>query len=223
MLLLLSIDTSCDLLCSCFLLYCCPMAARAVGVVGEICSAATVAAAGVATSRQVPLISPAATSPALSDFRDMFFRTVPSDKFQGHAAANLLIKKGYRNVAVVYEDAAYGYGLAFNFIASFTKGGADCGAGPQAGLVCRTVGAGHQQQEKNLGPAHAHWRPSSAVRTASLQAGAGAWLQVEADSVCIRRNCGCVLCRGRQCACGCDVQQGQGETQAGRSGGEGSH
>jgi ABC-type branched-subunit amino acid transport system substrate-binding protein len=90
-------------------------------VVGEICSAATVAAAGVATSSRLPLISPAATSPALSG-NDMFFRTVPSDKFQGQAAANLLIKKGYRNVAIVYEDAAYGYGLAFNFIAAFTKG-----------------------------------------------------------------------------------------------------
>lgn len=146
---------------------------RTVGVVGEICSAATVAAAGVATSRQVPLISPAATSPALSDFRDIFFRTVPSDKFQGHAAANLLIKKGYRNVAVVYEDAAYGYGLAFNFIASFTKGGSEYGAGP-AGLACRTGGAVHQQQARNLGPARAHRRPNSTVRTASLQAGAGA-------------------------------------------------
>lgn len=94
----------------------------AVAVVGEICSAATVAAAGVSANNNLPLISPAATSPSLSDYKDMFFRTVPSDKFQGQAAANLLIKKGYRNVAMVYEDAAYGYGLAFNFIASFTKG-----------------------------------------------------------------------------------------------------
>lgn len=101
-------------------------------MVGEICSAATVAAAGVATSSSLPLISPAATSPALSG-KDMFFRTVPSDKFQGQAAANLLIKKGYRNVAMVYEDAAYGYGLAFNFIAAFTKGTRH----PFAGLVLR--------------------------------------------------------------------------------------
>jgi branched-chain amino acid transport system substrate-binding protein len=93
----------------------------AVAVVGEVCSAATVAAAGVSSSSKIPLISPAATSPALSG-EDLFFRTVPSDRFQGQAAANLLIRKGYRNVAMVYEDAAYGYGLAFNFMASFTKG-----------------------------------------------------------------------------------------------------
>lgn len=93
----------------------------AVAVVGELCSAATVAAAGVSAGNKLPLISPAATSPALSG-ADFFFRTVPSDRFQGQAAANLLYKRGYRNVAVVYEDAAYGYGLAFHFIASFTKG-----------------------------------------------------------------------------------------------------
>lgn len=75
----------------------------------------------MSTSSKLPLISPAATSPALSG-EDFFFRTVPSDRFQGQAAANLLIKKGYRNVAMVYEDAAYGYGLAFNFMAAFTKG-----------------------------------------------------------------------------------------------------
>lgn len=95
---------------------------HAVAVIGEVCSAATVAAAGVSTSSKLPLISPAATSPALSG-NDYFFRTVPSDKFQGKAAADLLTGRGYRNIAIVYEDAAYGYGLAFNFIAAFTKGG----------------------------------------------------------------------------------------------------
>jgi hypothetical protein len=47
---------------------------------------------------------------------------VPSDRFQGVAAADLVYRNGSRNVGVLYEDAAYGYGLAFNFIAGFTKG-----------------------------------------------------------------------------------------------------
>lgn len=110
-----------DALCVCVCALPVPCQRLAVAVVGEICSAATVAAAGVSTNSKMPLISPAATSPALSG-ADFFFRTVPSDKFQGQAAADLLLKKGYRNVALVYEDAAYGYGLAFNFIAAFTKG-----------------------------------------------------------------------------------------------------
>lgn len=47
---------------------------------------------------------------------------MPSDRFQGVAAANLVAREGVRDVAVVYEDNTYGYGLAFNFIAGFTKG-----------------------------------------------------------------------------------------------------
>jgi hypothetical protein len=47
---------------------------------------------------------------------------VPSDKFQGVTAANLVHKSGANVTALVYEDSAYGYGLAFNFIAGFTKG-----------------------------------------------------------------------------------------------------
>jgi ABC-type branched-subunit amino acid transport system substrate-binding protein len=47
---------------------------------------------------------------------------VPSDRYQGVAAAGLVARSGSRNVGLVYEDAAYGYGLAFNFIAGFTSG-----------------------------------------------------------------------------------------------------
>eukprot|EP00775_Hariotina_reticulata_P002127 gene2127-2446_t len=91
-------------------------------VVGDICSGASVAAAGVASARKLPLISPSSTSPALSQI-DYFFRTVPSDRYQGVAAAELVYRDGGRNAGLVYEDSPYGYGLAFNFIAGFTKRG----------------------------------------------------------------------------------------------------
>ncbi|KAF6254600.1 periplasmic binding protein-like I [Scenedesmus sp. NREL 46B-D3] len=94
----------------------------AVGVIGEVCSGASVAAAGVADSRRVPLVSPASTSPSLSR-ADYFLRTVPSDRYQGVAAASLVYRQGGRNVGLVYDDSVYGYGLAFNFIAGFTSAG----------------------------------------------------------------------------------------------------
>lgn len=47
----------------------------AVGVIGEVCSGASVAAAGVANAKKIPVISPASTSPSLSQ-PDFFFRTV---------------------------------------------------------------------------------------------------------------------------------------------------
>lgn len=52
---------------------------NAVAVIGEICSAATVSAAGVAAEQKIPLISPAASSPQLTNM-PYFFRTVPSDR-----------------------------------------------------------------------------------------------------------------------------------------------
>ena len=59
----------------------CPVG-PAVAVVGPICSSDAVAAAGVAALVQVPLISPAASSPQLSNL-PYFFRTVPSDRCVG--------------------------------------------------------------------------------------------------------------------------------------------
>lgn len=39
------------------------------------------------TAAQVPLISPGSTSPVLPSASNYFFRTVPSDRYQGRFAA----------------------------------------------------------------------------------------------------------------------------------------
>jgi ABC-type branched-subunit amino acid transport system substrate-binding protein len=49
---------------------------------------------------------------------------VPSDKFQGVAAADMVLAAGGKRCVVLAENTPYGYGLSFNFIASYTaKGG----------------------------------------------------------------------------------------------------
>lgn len=95
---------------------------KAVAVLGEVCSGASVAAAGVSNAKKIPIISPSSTSPSLSQ-PDFFFRVVPSDTFQGSAIADLLVNSGHKNIGLVYEDTPYGYGLGFSFIASFTSHG----------------------------------------------------------------------------------------------------
>lgn len=50
-------------------------------------------------------------------------RTVPSDRYQGQYAAQKLIEQGVKKVVVAYSDGSYGQGLAFSFIAAFTKDG----------------------------------------------------------------------------------------------------
>ena len=46
-------------------------------MIGEVCSAASLGALGVINKFQIPLISPASTSPALSIKDDYFFRCAP--------------------------------------------------------------------------------------------------------------------------------------------------
>jgi branched-chain amino acid transport system substrate-binding protein len=67
------------------------------------------------------MVSPSATSPALSTAEDngLFFRTAPSDARQGAVIAEILAEKGISEVAVTYTNNDYGKGLADAFEAAF--------------------------------------------------------------------------------------------------------
>jgi len=93
-----------------------------VGIMGADCSGVTGAVlANVAMPNGVPMISPSATSPALStaEDNDLFFRTAPSDARQGDVLANVLTDKGINEVAVTYTNNDYGKGFADAFIAAY--------------------------------------------------------------------------------------------------------
>ncbi len=93
-----------------------------VGIMGADCSGVTGAVlANVAIPNGVPMISPSATSPALSTVEDngLFFRTAPSDARQGDVLANILMDKGIKEVAVTYTNNDYGKGFADAFIGAY--------------------------------------------------------------------------------------------------------
>ncbi|MDO7642596.1 MAG: ABC transporter substrate-binding protein, partial [Reinekea forsetii] len=95
----------------------------AIALVGGLCSGATIAAANnIAIPAGVPMISPASTSPALTDLddNDLVFRTAPSDAYQGAMLANLLTAKGITEIAITYVNNDYGKGFADALEASFT-------------------------------------------------------------------------------------------------------
>jgi branched-chain amino acid transport system substrate-binding protein len=72
------------------------------------------------------MISPSATSPALSTAEDdgLFFRTAPSDAREGEVMADILVEKGVQSIALTYTNNDYGKGLAEAIATSFTaKGG----------------------------------------------------------------------------------------------------
>ncbi len=97
------------------------------GIVGGMCSGEAIASLqNVAVPNGVVMISPSATSPALSTIDDqgLFFRTSPSDARQGEVMAEIMIEKGIKNAAVTYTNNDYGKGLADAFAAAFqAKGG----------------------------------------------------------------------------------------------------
>ncbi|RKT34239.1 amino acid/amide ABC transporter substrate-binding protein (HAAT family) [Roseovarius halotolerans] len=98
------------------------------GIMGADCSGVTGAVlSNVAVPNGMVMISPSATSPALSDAADegLFFRTAPSDARQGEVLANVLMDRGIGSVAVTYTNNDYGKGLADSFSAAFEAAGGE--------------------------------------------------------------------------------------------------
>jgi branched-chain amino acid transport system substrate-binding protein len=97
-------------------------AENVTALVGPLCSGETIAAANsAAIPGGVVLISPAATSPALSelDDNDLVFRTTPSDAYSGEVLAKLLKDKGHDAIAITYVNNDYGKGFADALQSSF--------------------------------------------------------------------------------------------------------
>jgi ABC-type branched-subunit amino acid transport system substrate-binding protein len=92
-----------------------------IGVVGAAASSSTLAAMPIAKENEISLVSYASTAPSISaaDDGDFLFRVVPSDAYQGQAAAKLADDKGYENVAVIGLNDAYGQGLTGAFKEAF--------------------------------------------------------------------------------------------------------
>ncbi len=96
------------------------------GIVGADCSGVTTSIlSNVAVPNGMVMISPSATSPALSTVEDngLFFRTAPSDARQGEVMTQVIMDRGINEVAVTYTNNDYGLGLADSFAAAFEAAG----------------------------------------------------------------------------------------------------
>ena len=97
-----------------------------VAIMGADCSGVTTAIANnVAVPNGVVMVSPSATSPALTTIEDkgFFFRTAPSDARQGQVLADVLKDRGITKVAVTFTNNDYGKGLAASFEEAFKAAG----------------------------------------------------------------------------------------------------
>lgn len=85
------------------------------GVVGHICSGATISALGVYKPMGMISISPSATAPELTQSREYpnFFRTISSDDAQAKIQADFVTKTLHlKKIAILHDRGDYGRGLA---------------------------------------------------------------------------------------------------------------
>ncbi|MBW2058393.1 MAG: ABC transporter substrate-binding protein [Deltaproteobacteria bacterium] len=94
-------------------------------VVGALSSGVTLAASSVTIANGVVLISPASTSPQLTELKDndFVFRTCPSDALQGVIQGAVAANQGYKTASILFVNNAYGKGLAEAFARAFEKKG----------------------------------------------------------------------------------------------------
>jgi branched-chain amino acid transport system substrate-binding protein len=95
-------------------------------VVGHVCSGATIAAADIYNNEGVVMVTPSASSPALTDGKnyEFIFRTLGRDDQQGPAAAKFVLEKiKPKKAAVLHDKQSYGQGIATAVKNDLEKGG----------------------------------------------------------------------------------------------------
>ena len=99
---------------------------KVVAIVGALSSGVTIP---VATSVTIPSgivqISPASTSPQITDLQDndLLFRTCPSDALQGKVSGRLAKTLGFQTVSTIYVNNPYGSGLSKTFSQTLSEHG----------------------------------------------------------------------------------------------------
>ncbi|MFJ7744177.1 ABC transporter substrate-binding protein [Peribacillus sp. NPDC097295] len=102
---------------------------KVVAIVGSATSTNTLAQVQVAQDNKIPLLTPTATNPDITNkagkLNDYVFRTCFIDPFQGTVAANFATDEVKAKTAAIYVDSAsdYSKGLAAAFKEAFTKNG----------------------------------------------------------------------------------------------------
>jgi branched-chain amino acid transport system substrate-binding protein len=93
-----------------------------VAVLGEIASTLSLAGGRVCQRRQIPMVSPSSTNPAVTQVGDYIFRVCFIDPFQGEVMARFTKNSLHFDRVAIFKDqaSAYSVGLADAFRASFT-------------------------------------------------------------------------------------------------------
>lgn len=97
---------------------------KAVAIIGPITSTPSIAVAGKAQDLGVPMITPSGTSKDITEVGPNVFRACFIDPYQGETMAAYAISKGYKNVAILFNQSDdYSIGVAEAFKEVFEKEG----------------------------------------------------------------------------------------------------
>src|SRR5688572_9662341 len=98
---------------------------KVVALLGEVASTRSLEVAPIAQQAKIPMISPAATNPAVTEKGNYIFRVCFIDPFQGTVMAKFAKEElKAKKVAILTSVSnAYSVGLARFFKETFTKGG----------------------------------------------------------------------------------------------------
>lgn len=94
---------------------------KPIAILGAVCSGVTLAIAPLADKHGVVLISPASTSPAITNSGNYIFRVIPSDQLRAKVFAEYIYSQTHKRVSVLYIDNDGGRGSQLAFVESFTK------------------------------------------------------------------------------------------------------
>lgn len=95
---------------------------KVTAIIGGLCSTETSAFAPTAMQNKVITISYCSSAPTLSSTGQYFFRTYPSDAYQGKFAADYAYNTlGARKMAIIYHISDWGTGIKDVFSQEFTK------------------------------------------------------------------------------------------------------
>jgi branched-chain amino acid transport system substrate-binding protein len=99
---------------------------KVVALLGEVRSSATIEAAPICQENKIPLISPAATNPKVTEVGSYISRICFIDPFQGTVMAKFAISKGWKRLAVLTDvKQDYSVGLAQFFKEGILKNGGE--------------------------------------------------------------------------------------------------
>lgn len=95
---------------------------KVVAIVGGLCSSETSAFIKLAMATPVPVISYCSSAPSLSSSGKFFFRTYPSDSYQGKYAAEYAFNTlKAKNIAILYHISDWGTGIKEVFTKRFIE------------------------------------------------------------------------------------------------------